>query len=134
MLKQSGVVPYRLKDGKVEILLITSSRRKRWVIPKGWVEPYLSSADSAAKEAHEEAGVLGSVTTPAIGTYKRRKWGVACPVEVFIMKVDTVLEDWAEADIRQRQWFSVTEAIKRIKEPTLKRIFKALEQASFVHS
>jgi 8-oxo-dGTP pyrophosphatase MutT (NUDIX family) len=128
LFKQSGAIPYRVKNGKTEILLITSSSRKRWIIPKGWVEPYLSSADSAVKEAKEEAGVLGSITSPVIGTYQHRKWGIAFPVEVFLMQVETVLEDWAEAEKRERKWLSISEATECVKEAELKRIFKSMEQ------
>ena len=53
--RQSAVIPYRLTDrtgtdfSAVEILLITSRKRKRWVIPKGIVEPYLSPLESATR-------------------------------------------------------------------------------------
>ena len=30
---QSAVVPYRVRGGRVEILVITSPRRKRWIFP-----------------------------------------------------------------------------------------------------
>jgi 8-oxo-dGTP pyrophosphatase MutT (NUDIX family) len=65
---QSGVLPYRVTAGKVEVLLVTSTRRKRWIAPKGWIALGLSAAESAAKEALEEAGVSGHVVTPAIET------------------------------------------------------------------
>jgi len=47
---QSGVVPFRLAKGKVQILLVTSRSGKRWVIPKGIIEPDLSPTISG--EAH----------------------------------------------------------------------------------
>jgi 8-oxo-dGTP pyrophosphatase MutT (NUDIX family) len=129
VFKQSGVIPYRVINGKVEILLITSSKRKRWVIPKGWVEPYLSSANSAAKEAREEAGVLGTVITPAIGSYKRHAMGVPYPVEVFLMQVEVELENWAEASWRQRKWLSLSEAIVCVKPAKLRPLFNQIESA-----
>lgn len=129
MFKQSGVVPYRLNQGKIELLLITSSKRKRWGIPKGWVEPWLSAADSAAKEAREEAGVLGEVQETAIGFYQHRKLGLPCQVEVFLMRVDTVLDTWDEADRRQREWVSVPKAIKRVKQTELQQIFQQLQNS-----
>ena len=51
------MIPYRIKGKKkVEVLLITSVKRKRWIIPKGYVEFNLSPFESAKKEAFEEAG------------------------------------------------------------------------------
>lgn len=127
MLRQSGVIPYRIRNGKVEILLITASNRKRWGIPKGWIEPWMSAVDSAAKEAYEEAGILGAVYTPALGSYERHKWGMPCQVEVFLMRVDRVLEDWAEADVRKRCWLSVPQAQKQVKQLDLKDLLGRLQ-------
>ena len=132
LIQQSGVVPYRIRNEKVEILLITASNRKRWGIPKGWVEPFMSAADSAAKEAYEEAGILGTVITPAIGVYERQKWGMLCPVEVFLMHVEVVLDDWAEANKRRRQWLSLSNAIERLEKAELKQLLRDCEQSYFV--
>jgi 8-oxo-dGTP pyrophosphatase MutT (NUDIX family) len=128
MFKQSGVVPYRFQQGRLELLLITSSKRKRWGIPKGWIEPWMSAAESAAKEAREEAGVLGKVQLPAIGFYEHRKLGVPCRVEVFLMRVDTVLETWDEADRRQREWVSLAKAMKRVKQTELQQLLQHIHR------
>ncbi|MBD2077504.1 NUDIX hydrolase [Phormidium sp. FACHB-592] len=127
ILRQSGVLPYRMTAGKAEVLLVTSTRRKRWIVPKGWIALGLSAADSAAKEALEEAGVSGHVVTPAIETYVDRKWGYPCEMELFLMRVETVLDDWSEAKQRKRQWLSLSEAAKRVKSKTLKHLLIRLE-------
>jgi 8-oxo-dGTP pyrophosphatase MutT (NUDIX family) len=62
--RQSGAVPFRVRDGTIEVLLITSLTSGRWIIPKGIIEPQLSSAASAAQEAFEEAGVRGELSVP----------------------------------------------------------------------
>jgi 8-oxo-dGTP pyrophosphatase MutT (NUDIX family) len=48
-------------DGTPQALLLTSRETRRWVIPKGWTMRKLSSPNAAAREAYEEAGLLGSV-------------------------------------------------------------------------
>lgn len=130
MFKQSSVIPYQIREGKVEILLITSSSRQNWIVPKGWITPFMSSAESAAKEAREEAGILGYVIAPAIGTYTDRKWGLTYSVEVFLMRVEVVLDDWAEASIRQRKWYSISQAIAQVKKAKLKRFLEILQDSS----
>jgi 8-oxo-dGTP pyrophosphatase MutT (NUDIX family) len=65
--KQSGVIPYRKKQGKIEVMLITSRNKGRWIIPKGVIEPDLNPRASAAKEAFEEAGVQGDVHSKLLG-------------------------------------------------------------------
>lgn len=119
--RQSAVVPVRRRAGRAEILLITSRRRKRWVLPKGVIEPGLSAAASAAKEALEEAGILGSIDPTPLGTYSYPKWGGICDVEVYSMAVTHQLDDWAES-YRDRQWLSASEAAARVEEPALKSL------------
>ncbi|MBD1900338.1 NUDIX hydrolase [Trichocoleus sp. DQ-A3] len=128
---QSAVIPYRIKNGKIEVLLITSSTGKRWVIPKGMIEPFMTPQTSAAKEAWEEAGIIGQVLPTLMGTYEYQKGGGTCRVEVFLMQVKTVLEVWPEASFRKRQWVSVKQAVKRVEEAELKRIFMTFADTLF---
>jgi 8-oxo-dGTP pyrophosphatase MutT (NUDIX family) len=50
------------KNSEPEILLVSKRRSKKWGIPKGRVEPHLNFGELAAKEAFEEAGVVGYVS------------------------------------------------------------------------
>jgi phosphohistidine phosphatase len=126
--KQSGVIPYRIVDDRVEVLLITSRRRGRWIIPKGIIDPGTTAAESAAKEAYEEAGIRGDISSAPIGTYRYEKWGGECLVEVFLLKVHTELETWPEADARQRRWMSITDAARTIEEPQLQELILAVPE------
>lgn len=128
VLRQSSAIPCRLSNGNVEVLLITSAKRKHWIVPKGWIAWGLSAADSAAKETCEEAGVTGRVLTPAFAIYPDRKWGYPCQVEVFLLSVEVVLEDWPEAHKRKRQWLSLPEAVRQAKGKPLKRLLRALQE------
>jgi 8-oxo-dGTP pyrophosphatase MutT (NUDIX family) len=114
--RQSAVVPYRVDEDRVEILLITSRRGRRWIVPKGIVEHQLTAAESAAREAYEEAGVLGTVAPDPIGEYEYEKWGGVCAVTVFAMKVHTVLGEWPEAGTRERRWMPIREAARTVKK------------------
>jgi phosphohistidine phosphatase len=122
---QSGVIPYRRKGEEVDVLLVTSRSKKRWVIPKGIVEPGMTAAASAANEALEEAGVLGEALVGPIGRYEYEKWGGTCRVDVFAMETTRVLDVWEE-DHREREWVSIAEAQARVREPALKAILVAL--------
>ena len=59
MYRQSAVIPYRKRPNGLEVLLVTSRKGTRWVLPKGVVEPGMTPAASAAREALEEAGIRG---------------------------------------------------------------------------
>ena len=127
-IEQSGVIPYRMRGDEIEVLLITSQGRRRWVIPKGWIEPFMTSAESAVREAWEEAGISGTISAAAVGWYTYRKWGRLCRVEVFLLAVDTMLDDWPEAESRDRQWLSVAEAAARIDEERLRAFIMGLPE------
>ena len=122
---QSAVIPYREQNGDIEILLITSRKKRRWVIPKGVKEPELSAPASAAQEALEEAGIEGRVSEHPIGRYEYEKWGGICRVEVFTMKVEKVHSDWLE-NYRDREWVSIEQAASRVNEKQLKKMLRSM--------
>jgi len=126
---QSAVVPYRRRAGEVEILLVTSRKRKRWIVPKGVRELHLSSAESAAEEAFEEAGVRGVVSNKPVGRYEYRKWGGTCTVEVFAMEVESILDEWQES-YRDRCWLAPDEAAARVAPALARLVLKVAEEAA----
>ncbi len=111
----------------LEVLLITSLHSRRWIIPKGWPMPGLTSAQAAAREALEEAGVTGEIGETAIGAYhylKARKDGSVqpCRVEVFALKVSGQQPDWLEKGAREQIWMSPEQAAVRVDEPGLRHL------------
>lgn len=126
LYRQSGVIPYRFVRDTIEILLITSIRRARWIIPKGVIEPGLTPAESACQEAFEEAGIVGDISSTPIGEYQYVKWGGVCTVTVFPLQVHTVLETWPEAALRKRRWMPVHAAVQVVEEPELQRLLSAV--------
>jgi 8-oxo-dGTP pyrophosphatase MutT (NUDIX family) len=125
--RQSGVIPYRERKGELEILLITSRNKRRWIIPKGIIEHDFTARNSAAKEALEEAGVKGSVQSKPLGIYRLRKWGRTCTVKVYPMLVTRIFKVWEEAD-RDRKWVSLEKALKLVSDGGLKRVMKKLPE------
>ncbi len=124
---QSSVIPYRIRDGKLEILVVMSSKRKHWVVPKGVSDPATSLQDSAEKEAFEEAGVEGEVGEQALGSYQYEKWGAPCTVQVYPMKVTHIIEEaeWEESH-RSREWVSPKQAMKQVRQAELKPLIEKL--------
>ena len=123
--RQSGVIPYRVRKGNLEVLLITSRKERRWIIPKGIIEPDYSARNSAAKEALEEAGIKGGVHSKLLGMYRHRKFGRTCTVKVYPMRVTRVYKVWEEAD-RDREWMPLKKALKLVSNDGLKRVMKKL--------
>ncbi len=118
---QSSVIPYRYNKGELEVLLILSSKKKHYVIPKGIKEPGLSLRESAEKEALEEAGVKGKVAIHPIGSYNYEKWEATCTVNVYPMEVTFILDekDWQERH-RTREWHKPDAASEKLFQQALK--------------
>lgn len=118
--RQVGVLPYRRSKEGLQILLITSNTRKRWIIPKGNVEPQLGEMESARQEAFEEAGIRGTIRRVPLGSYRHSASSGPTLVRVFLMQVERMLETWPEAARRRREWMSVAAARDRILETALR--------------
>ncbi|HEX5777093.1 MAG TPA: NUDIX hydrolase [Caulobacteraceae bacterium] len=120
---QYAALPWRMTDGGLEILLITSSSG-RWIIPKGWPMDGKAPHEAAAQEAWEEAGVRGEAGAQAMGAFhtdKVRKDGRVkrLEVQVFPLAVTEEAERWPEAEVRQRRWAPPAEAARLAGEPEL---------------
>lgn len=125
---QVAALPWRRGRKGVEVLLVTSRGTKRWVIPKGWPEGEERLYEAAAREAREEAGVVGSVSPAEAGRYLYGKKLVSgmerrCEVHVFPLEVTEEKVDWPERSQRERRWVSVSEARTMVAEPGLSDIF-----------
>lgn len=123
---QSAIIPYRFEEGKLEILLITSIRKKKWIIPKGFIEFNLSAFESAKKEAFEEAGVIGTNETIELGSFTIKKYGGLTNIVVYSMEVEKFKDDYPEKNLRKRKWYSVEEAIETISIPEVIKMFETL--------
>jgi phosphohistidine phosphatase len=124
---QSAVIPWRLRNGEVEILVILSSKKKHWVVPKGIKEPGMSPQESAAEEALEEAGVEGVVGDETLGCFVYEKWDADTTCHVYPMEVtrELAFEDWEE-NHRQRTWVTPQQAVAQLRQPQLGPMVEAL--------
>ncbi len=121
---QSAALCYRIKCGAPEILLITTRRAQRWIIPKGWLINGLSAPETAAREAWEEAGVLGKCGTESLGRFayvKKRSNNASalCLVDVFPLYVQQMETRFPEAGKRRRKWYSPEKASAKVSSPEL---------------
>jgi predicted NUDIX family NTP pyrophosphohydrolase len=123
ILNQAGVIAYRVLDGKVQVLLMTSRDTGRWIIPKGNINGRSTPSKAAEKEAYEEAGVKGTITSSiplGIYTYsKKLESGEAraATVEVYLLRIKERLKKWPEKGERKLSWVSTKKAVGLIEEP-----------------
>lgn len=127
--QQYAALCYRLPKGSKdpEILLLTSRETRRWVIPKGWPMDGKKAHAVAEREAYEEAGVKGTVEPEHYGFFdyeKKLRSGlvVTCRVQVHLLKVTKMCNDFPEKDTRDLVWVSPIEAAERVNERELKEM------------
>jgi 8-oxo-dGTP pyrophosphatase MutT (NUDIX family) len=127
---QSAALPYRVDDeGRIEVLLVTSRTRRRWILPKGKVGIGMLPHRSAAREAMEEAGVVGIVEDVPLTEFKSAKHNAggtseAIMVRVFPLAVTSELQRWPEDHQRERRWLPLKRAIKFVEEPAIRNVLK----------
>lgn len=123
ILHQAGAIAYRIDRGTIQVLLVTSRETGRWIIPKGNIDAGMTPAQAAKREAYEEAGVTGTLTSSIpLGVYtyfKKLKSGQerAAAVEVYLLHADNFDKKWPERKERLIAWMSTAEAIGRVEEP-----------------
>ncbi|KAI1343947.1 NUDIX domain-containing protein [Xylariaceae sp. FL0016] len=110
----AGVVP--LSQDTAYVLLIQSTRRKGWVLPKGGWESDEECMQAAEREAWEEAGIniridydLGDV----VDCRPPKKVSKEAPKALYRFYQVTVLKEetnWPEKHKRERQWFTYSQA------------------------
>ena len=129
---QYAALPYRSSSrSRTEVMLVTSRETRRWIIPKGWPHEGKAPHYSAAREAFEEAGVVGAVARRPVGSFpyrKRLKSGrvVVCEVHVFPLKVRGQTKQWPERRQREVKWVSAKEAADTVQDPKLRAIIRRL--------
>jgi 8-oxo-dGTP pyrophosphatase MutT (NUDIX family) len=126
-IQQAAAIP--ILSG--QFCMVTSRSGKRWVIPKGMIEPGATAGEIALQEAWEEAGLLGVLHPEPVGSYLYEKWGGTHFVTVFVMEVNEVADDWPERQIRQREWMSAPDAMERIIDEGLRDIVRAVAERHF---
>ncbi len=122
VLRQAAVVPVR--NGQV--CLVSSRSGKRWVVPKGCLEPGKTAGQVALEEAWEEAGLLGMLAHEPVGSYVYEKDGLLCYVIVFLLSVTDEVAGYPEAGLRQRLWLAASDALARVEDLGLRQIIRGV--------
>ena len=121
---QACAVPLRDGPDGGEVLLISSRYAGDWVLPKGFVEPGEAPEDAAAREAVEEAGVVG-VVGDHLGSFPFQRGGQDAVMEAFVLHVTEQLERWEEMLQRRQLWVALGKAVAHVSRPELVAILNA---------
>lgn len=130
--QQVAALPYRVLDGEVRILLVTSRSTRRWIIPKGWPMKGKKPYRVAELEALEEAGVKGRVQRRPVGQYEAWKrledHFILCTVDVYPLEVQRQRKRWLEQRERSAGWFRAEDAADLVEEPGLRSLIRTFSE------
>jgi ADP-ribose pyrophosphatase YjhB (NUDIX family) len=114
------------------VLLVTTRRSGRWIVPKGRAKKGHTPARIAKLEALEEAGVAGAIARKAIGSFEMKS-RFASPrakssqVSVFPLAVRRQHESWKEEGDRLRRWLTIEQAIRTVHPEGLGDLLRAFK-------
>jgi ADP-ribose pyrophosphatase YjhB (NUDIX family) len=114
----------------LEILLITTRKKRRWSVPKGWPIKRTAPHETAVIEAYEEAGVRGEIGEKQIGRFRKRrqrkKQSVLCEVQIFPLEVTHQQKRLAREAGAQPNVGRSRKAAKLVKKSGLRRAIEDL--------
>ncbi|KAK3681540.1 hypothetical protein LTR37_020848 [Vermiconidia calcicola] len=131
----AGVVP--LSADRSQVLLIQSSARKGWVLPKGgWETDEGTQEEAACREAWEEAGIeckiekeLGAIEEKRTeAQIKKNPHAPRAEYRFYEVKVKEEKDSWPEAHKRDRKWMSYVKAKEVLRDRP--ELLEALERSS----
>lgn len=131
--RQVAALPYRFDGaGRIEVMLITSRGKQRWIPPKGNLIDGLAPHEAAAREAFEEAGVIGRVSAIPLGRYASTKAHASGRIDrlditLFPLRFDYRADNWPERDQRTVSWFKPAGAARAVREQELASLIEEFQ-------
>ena len=112
--QQAAALCLKHRKGKLSVLMITSRKTKRWILPKGNLKPHESHKKGCKREAFEEAGIKGLILTdfPMTHVVTKSDNGTVSQVAVtyYPMLVSKQFDEWPEQPKRERHWALLDDA------------------------
>lgn len=120
-VQQVAILPFVPLAARHEVLLVTSRKGGRWILPKGWPMKDRPLTEAARTEGIEEAGVVGLLGEQPLGSYRYAKemdagYRVRAEVFVFPLLVAEQRLDWPERGERSLRWCGLAKASRLVED------------------
>jgi 8-oxo-dGTP pyrophosphatase MutT (NUDIX family) len=131
---QVAALCWRKARDRKEVLLITSRDTGRWIVPKGWPIEGLTPAQSALREAWEEAGVRADADKARpCGQFRYEKIlkddsGALLTVLLYKVRLRAgdLADSFPEQGQRERLWVAAKKAAQMVEEAELQKILRTV--------
>lgn len=128
-IQQVAALPFVAGESGYKLVLIASRNDGRWLIPKGWPEDgekLEAGAAREAREAREEAGIVGDIHADPVGSYVYMKLlasgeRIRSEVSVFPLVVCRLQSNWPERASRERRRVGDKDIARLLRELNGKR-------------
>jgi len=132
-MRQAAALPFVPLEMGLQVLLITSRKSGRWILPKGSVKRGEGLPEAAARAGQWEAGFVGEIPPEPIGefTYLTKMpqgYRVGCHVFVYPLLVREQHLDWPERDQREFRWVSIADAVVLVSDRGVMRVLRNLSK------
>jgi ADP-ribose pyrophosphatase YjhB (NUDIX family) len=124
---QAGGLVVRDKDDLLAVLLVRAKKDPTvWVFPKGHIEAGESAAEAAVREVQEESGVVAELVGPIGAAQEFQSGTELVSVQYFLMRARS---ESASSEGRQKQWFSVDEAMRALSFENARQLVRDAQSA-----
>jgi len=128
-IQQSGSAPYIIYGSEIRVMLVTPSTGGGWILPKGNIAKRMDTLKSAAKEALEEAGVVGVCENHVLGIVNINKTpDDIASIHIYPLAIERILPRWEEEGIRSRRLFLIDQAIRIMKTEESAEVLRNLKK------
>jgi 8-oxo-dGTP pyrophosphatase MutT (NUDIX family) len=131
--RQCAALAYLWDGDEPTYLIVTSRRTGRWIFPKGQPVKGEKGWETAAREAFEEAGVVGTGLAQEIGRYRslkfRRNWVQPLDIALYPVRIDRLMPDWQENGERARKMVAAPAAALLLSQPDMAALCTRFDRA-----
>jgi hypothetical protein len=126
------VIAYRIQDGKVRVLLMTSRDTGRWIIPRGNIKPGVNALQGCRTGGLRGGGSQGNYYRfePARDVHLLQEAGLGRGPRRngrgLSLRVEERLKKWPERSERRLSWVSIKEAVTLVEEPGVVPLLRQL--------
>ena len=134
--ESAGGVPFRHKDGEIEVALISVGKEPRWQLPKGLVGRNEAPEETALREVREETGLettmVGPLDTIDYWYYAPTRGGKRIRyhklVHYYLLRYTTGSTADHDHEVNEARWFEITQAVEQLAFKNEKKVVRQAQK------